>query len=196
MNPVAERLTGAHLDDAPGQAAGKFLAPFCADSRQVEKLLTTSLGELDAIRLPDPLAWTTPEGQQYALRTTITPIGTGGEGAVLALSDVTEIIAFTSRLQHEATHDPLTGLPNRTLLLDRLRRSLAHTRRAGSLVALLFVDLDRFKRINDSLGHEWGDRVLKTVAERLQAAVRAEDTVARWGGDEFIVLLDLSLIHI
>ncbi|MBL8424617.1 MAG: EAL domain-containing protein [Candidatus Accumulibacter phosphatis] len=190
MNPVAERLTGARLGDAQGQAASKFLAPFCADSRQVETMLTACVEAHEVIRLADPIAWTTPEGQQYALRTTITPIGTGRDGAVLALSDVTEVIAVTSRLQHEATHDPLTGLPNRTLLLDRLRQSLAHTRRKGSLVALLFVDLDRFKRINDSLGHQWGDRVLKIVAERLQAAVRAEDTVARWGGDEFIVLMD------
>jgi diguanylate cyclase (GGDEF)-like protein len=92
-------------------------------------------------------------------------------------------------LQHQALHDGLTKLPNRTLLEDRIEQTIEHSRRAGVVFAVLFVDLDRFKVINDSLGHLVGDEVLRVVAERLRAAVRKEDTVSRLGGDEFVLLL-------
>ena len=96
------------------------------------------------------------------------------------------------RLQHDALHDPLTGLPNRTLFLDRLQQSLRRSRRRGadSGAAVLFIDLDHFKGVNDSLGHQAGDQLLQSVALRLDAALRPGDTVARIGGDEFTVLLE------
>jgi len=93
-------------------------------------------------------------------------------------------------LQHIAHHDPLTGLPNRLLLLDRLKQSLKKIKRVKKHMALLYIDLDKFKEINDSLGHNAGDEVLKSVAKRLLASVRAVDTVARIGGDEFIVIME------
>lgn len=95
---------------------------------------------------------------------------------------------------HIALHDSLTGLPNRLLLEQRLDHGLTQSRRHGWKLALLFIDLDKFKNINDSYGHDIGDKVLITVAQRLQDFVRGEDMVSRWGGDEFIcVLLDIKL---
>ncbi len=105
--------------------------------------------------------------------------------------DVTERKVLEERLEHRALHDPLTDLPNRQLLLDRLAHALARTqRRKGSGVAVLFMDLDGFKVVNDSLGHDTGDRLLVEVAERLKGCLRPEDTLARFAGDEFIVLIE------
>jgi diguanylate cyclase (GGDEF)-like protein/PAS domain S-box-containing protein len=108
----------------------------------------------------------------------------------LFAEDVTARRAMEERLRHEALHDPLTGLANRRLLLERLSAALERGRRRGGGTALLFLDLDRFKLVNDSLGHPVGDRLLVAVAERLRAAAGPGDTVARFGGDEFAVLLD------
>ena len=110
--------------------------------------------------------------------------------------DITDAKRIQDRLVHQASHDQLTGLPNRVLLLDRLHHALARSARTGYSVALMFCDLDHFKVINDSLGHEAGDRVLLTVADRMTSAVRTSDTVARVGGDEFVVLAeDIDLAY-
>jgi diguanylate cyclase (GGDEF)-like protein len=114
----------------------------------------------------------------------------GGEPIrmVGTVHDVTECKALEEQLQHQALHDPLTGLPNRTLFSDRLRQALARAKRRGTQIAVLFMDLDNFKVINDSLGHKAGDRILVAVSKRMKALLRPEDTVARLGGDEFVVL--------
>ncbi len=115
------------------------------------------------------------------------------EGTV---EDITDRKAAAERIQYLAYYDALTGLPNRTLLQDRLSKALAGARRQKDKVALLFLDLDRFKHINDSLGHSAGDLLLQDVAERLKRSTREQDTVARLAGDEFlIVLTDVKNIH-
>ena len=103
-------------------------------------------------------------------------------------ADLTEQIQAEAALVHQALHDPLTGLPNRTLLVDRIDRVLAQGEREGGTVAVLFIDLDRFKLVNDTHGHGTGDQLLVEVADRLRRLLRATDTVARLGGDEFVVV--------
>jgi diguanylate cyclase (GGDEF)-like protein len=106
-----------------------------------------------------------------------------------------ELQESRQEFEHLARHDMLTGLPNRRLFQDRLDHALARARRSGKKLALLFIDLDRFKEINDQIGHDAGDAVLKAVATRLAATTREADTVARLGGDEFVVLLDDPSSH-
>jgi len=96
---------------------------------------------------------------------------------------------MTKELRHMAQHDPLTGLPNRALFSDRVQRELAYARRHDGRFAMIFLDLDKFKAINDNYGHAVGDRLLQQVAARLREVVRASDTVGRIGGDEFVVLM-------
>jgi diguanylate cyclase (GGDEF)-like protein/PAS domain S-box-containing protein len=115
------------------------------------------------------------------------------EGAVShyigIFSDITERKAVEAQIEYLARHDPLTNLPNRTLLRDRFDQAMAHAVRNSSLVGLLFLDLDHFKNINDTMGHDVGDRLLQGIAERLVQCVREVDTVCRQGGDEFIIIL-------
>lgn len=108
------------------------------------------------------------------------------EGTVI---EITERRRHEAELLHQASHDALTGLPNRMLLMDRIQQGIAHARRMGGSLCLLFVDLDHFKLINDSRGHHAGDRLLLEIASRLRRCLRQQDTVARIGGDEFVVLL-------
>jgi diguanylate cyclase (GGDEF)-like protein/PAS domain S-box-containing protein len=115
-------------------------------------------------------------------------------GTVVGLMGITREINELKQaeldLQHLATHDTLTGLPNRYLMMDRLQRILLQAQRSDSVVAVLFIDLDGFKAVNDAHGHEFGDLLLRAVAQRLVRCVRSSDTVARIGGDEFVVILD------
>lgn len=106
------------------------------------------------------------------------------------ITDISELKRTEERLQHLAHHDPLTDLPNRVLLQLRLEQAIARARRNGDLVAVLFLDLDQFKTINDSLGHPVGDRLLVDVAQRLSGRIRDQDTLARFGGDEFLLILE------
>jgi diguanylate cyclase (GGDEF)-like protein len=129
---------------------------------------------------PAGCCWFTEQAVRFA--------GDGGPGVVLSFTDVTARRETEDAARHMATHDLLTGLPNRTVVWDRLTQALAAARRTGGGVAVVFGDVDRFKEINDHLGHAAGDAVLVEVARRLRRCVREGDTVGRWAGDEFVVV--------
>ncbi|MBI3897352.1 MAG: EAL domain-containing protein [Gammaproteobacteria bacterium] len=138
-------------------------------------------------------------GELYYEEKTISPLRDGkGEEVTHFIStgkDITDRLQAQERLQYLAHHDALTGLPNRVLFLDRLNQALIRAHSYQRSAAILFLDLDRFKNINDTLGHDIGDALLKTLAERLQERVREGDSVARLGGDEFAVLLE-DMLHV
>ena len=130
------------------------------------------------------------EGEIRLVDVSVQPIEINGLPCLLLTArDISELKAAQAQAQHLAYHDALTNLPNRALLMDRLTQQIALLKRHDLRGALLFLDLDHFKHINDSLGHPVGDSVLRMVTARLEASVRLEDTVARLGGDEFVVLL-------
>jgi diguanylate cyclase (GGDEF)-like protein/PAS domain S-box-containing protein len=163
---------------------------------QGDFLLSTTETDERAWRDRRPLMYEkevpSPDGTQRVFDMLKIPLfnGDGGrKGLVLVGRDITERKMTAARIQHLAHHDSLTDLPNRVLFQERLRQSLASAKRSGARLALMFLDLDKFKDINDTLGHHVGDMLLKAVAKRLQRCVRETDTVARLGGDEFAIIL-------
>ncbi|MDO8990786.1 MAG: diguanylate cyclase [Sideroxyarcus sp.] len=131
------------------------------------------------------------DGTGFPVALTVSPnkVDGGSKGAVVVFHDITERKHNDERIRHMAQHDTLTDLPNRAMLTDRLQQALSYAKRDNQRVALMFIDLDRFKPVNDTLGHVVGDWLLKQVALRMRECVRDSDTVARVGGDEFVVLL-------
>jgi diguanylate cyclase (GGDEF)-like protein len=182
---------------APGQTLlGQPLHsayPLSEDS--MERLVAAvfeCLGRGSRVYVRELLSLPAPSGTRV-LRATASPLRSPEgalDGAVLVFSDVTDSVAAARALDYAANHDALTGLPNRVLLHERLNLALSRVQRRGGSAALLFLDLNRFKHINDSLGHRAGDEVLRVIAQRLRALCRDTDTVARWGGDEFVLLLE------
>ena len=132
------------------------------------------------------------DGDRRWYQLSVQPLRAPDGGAVVGHRDTTERTRIEVALEHQALHDVVTDLPNRTLLRDRLRQAILAARRRNTQVALLFIDLDRFKELNDTFGHQAGDIVLREVGERFVGAVRASDTVARLGGDEYAVLIPLA----
>ena len=130
------------------------------------------------------------DGTPLAVDISLAPVERGGQRHVIAVvRDMTARRELETRLEHEALHDPLTGLANRTLFVDRLTQALLQGRRDRRQVALAMLDLDHFKAVNDTHGHQEGDRVLRKIAHSLEGDLRATDTVARIGGDEFAWVL-------
>ncbi|HEX6477066.1 MAG TPA: diguanylate cyclase, partial [Acidimicrobiales bacterium] len=132
-----------------------------------------------------------PDGSHFPVAVTASPVvGGTSSGAVIVFRDTSERKAFEEQLARHAFQDALTGLANRRLLLDHLDHALLQADRTGSQVAVLFCDVDRFKLVNDNLGHQVGDELLRVIGERLRRAVRSGDTLSRFGGDEFVILLE------
>ncbi|MDP2848591.1 MAG: diguanylate cyclase [Humidesulfovibrio sp.] len=185
-NPGMERLLGCTLEDTPSLAV---LADRIFPHPEERRAFVTSLqADMEKDNPPERVfAFQHKSGARRWCRLKVSPMH--GERLVLNAQDMTEIKASEERVRHMALHDNLTGLPNRQLFLDRLDQALRRAKRAGVSVALLYIDLDHFKSLNDTYGHAHGDRVLVETGLRLRACVRESDTVARLGGDEFVVVL-------
>jgi diguanylate cyclase (GGDEF)-like protein/PAS domain S-box-containing protein len=193
LNPVAEGMTGWSQQEACGRPLHEVLRIVDADSRMpVPDPLAMAMSRDEAVGIGPNCLLLHRDGHELAIEDTAAPIhdafGTM-TGAVIVFRDVSAARALSLRMSHLAQHDPLTGLPNRVLLNDRLSRAMESARRRRTKLAVMFVDVDRFKFYNDTFGHAAGDQILQSIACRLAGCIRSADTVSRQGGDEFVVLL-------
>jgi diguanylate cyclase (GGDEF)-like protein/PAS domain S-box-containing protein len=193
LNPVAERMTGWSMSEAAGRPSQEVMRIIDGESREpLRSPMMLAIRRDTNVGLSENCLLISRDGRESAIEDTAAPIhDRHGRviGAVVVFRDVGAARALSLQMSRLAQHDVLTGLPNRLLLSDRLDQAIAAAQRRGSSLAVLFLDVDWFKRINDRLGHSVGDRVLQSVADRLVASVRRSDTVSRYGGDEFLVLL-------
>jgi diguanylate cyclase (GGDEF)-like protein/PAS domain S-box-containing protein len=198
LNPIAEALTGWPADEAIGQP---FIQVFriidVLDHRHAIDPMALVIRTNSTLHLPAGSILIRRDGVESAIEDSTAPIHdrrgrvTGG---VMVFHDVTQARAMSQKMSHLAQYDYLTDLPNRLLLNDRLTQAISAAHRHQQHLAVLFVDVDRFKHVNDSLGHLIGDKLLLLIAHRLVANVRGSDTVSRQGGDEFVILLS-SIAH-
>jgi diguanylate cyclase (GGDEF)-like protein/PAS domain S-box-containing protein len=193
INAEAERLTGWSRRQALGQAIDDVFKLVDIDKRTpIPCPAATTMHQGRSIRIEGDSLLLSHDGREFIVEASATPVcekGGPSLGAVLVCRDVSDTRHLQRCIAWQAGHDALTHLPNRNLLTDRLRLAIAQALRQQTLLAVCYLDLDDFKPINDRYGHEIGDRVLIKVAERLTAMIRDSDTVARIGGDEFVLLL-------
>ena len=193
LNLVAEAMTGWSRGDALGRPLAEVFRIVDGKTRQAAvNPAQHALEEDRTVGLAADCVLIRRDGFESAIEDSAAPIhNRDGQiaGAVIVFHDVSQSRATAVKMAHLAQHDFLTDLPNRALLTERLSQAIGLAHRHRKQVALLFVDLDYFKHINDSLGHAIGDQLLRSVADRLVASVRASDTVCRQGGDEFVILL-------
>jgi diguanylate cyclase (GGDEF)-like protein/PAS domain S-box-containing protein len=193
LNAVAEKITGWTREEASGKEVDDVFVIIDGSTREpCLNPLKTALEQDKTVGLTRQCILIRRDGAEFAIEDSAAPIHDQHgvmNGAVVVFHDVSVARAIEAEMSHLAQHDTLTKLPNRTLLQDRLSQAITTAGRNGTRIAVLFVDLDGFKHINDSLGHAIGDRLLQSVAKRLLASVRTSDTVSRIGGDEFVVLL-------
>src|ERR1700676_986004 len=193
LNVAAENMTGWTRKEASGRPVGEVFQIFDGASHEPARNPMELAVEQDrTVVLTMNCILIRRDGFESAIEDSAAPIhDRDGKvtGAVMVFHDVSMAREMAIQMSHLAQHDCLTDLPNRILLMDRLTQAISLARRNGNRLAVLFLDLDGFKHINDSLGHTVGDKVLQSIAARLVAAVRHSDTVSRQGGDEFVLLL-------
>lgn len=187
-NGAFARILGFDVDDLTGRRITDFSS---AEDAKETSCLVRTVGSRARDNWAIEARFVRQDGTVVWGALTVSSAGTNAEGHLVAvLQDVTGRKALEAKLVHEATHDALTQLPNRVLFRERVEHSLARSARKGERSAVIFLDLDAFKGVNDTQGHDAGDSLLKVVAQRLLSATRGCDTVARLGGDEFAILLE------
>src|SRR5450631_1654275 len=198
LNPIAKALAGWPANEAIGRSFVEvFRIVDVLDRRRAVDLMGLVIETNKTLNLPEGSVLIRRDGIESAIEDSTAPIHdrrgrvTGG---VMVFHDVTQARAMSQKMSHLAQYDYLTDLPNRLLLNDRLTQSIAVAHRHQQHLAVLYVDVDRFKHVNDSLGHLIGDKLLLSIAQRLVASVRGSDTISRQGGDEFVILLS-SIAH-
>lgn len=194
LNAVAESMTGWSREEARGRPVGEVLRVVDGATREpsARNPMKLAIEQNRPVGLAANSVLVRRDGLECAIEDSAAPIhGRDGSviGAVMVFHDMSESRAVVARMSHLAQHDFLTDLPNPVLFNDRVTQAIALARRHEKQLALAFMDLDHFKRINDSLGHAAGDKLLQSVARRLKACVRSSDAVSRRGGDEFVLLL-------
>jgi len=193
FNPIAGSMMGWPLKEAVGRHLSETFRVVDATTRKaILDPMAKAASENLTGKLPLNCVLIHRDGHEVFIEDSVAPIhDREGKvtGAVIVFRDISAARAQSEEMAHLAEHDSLTGLPNRLLFCDRVGQAISLARRHGGQAAVLFVDLDGFKQINDSLGHATGDKLLQSVAKRLLTCVRDPDTVSRYGGDEFAVLL-------
>jgi diguanylate cyclase (GGDEF)-like protein/PAS domain S-box-containing protein len=192
FNGAAEAMFGWSATEIVGQSAAILVPADLHDGVGGFLAACRSAGNLAAQRNDVEATGIRRDGSGFPMMVSTSAVAVEGAEPIVSaiVRDLSEQKRVEAQLAHQVLHDALTGLPNRVMLTDRLEQALARVRRGDRMFGVLFVDLDRFKAVNDTLGHTVGDQLLIEAAARIQAAVRETDTVARLGGDEFVVLCD------
>ncbi len=195
INPVAESLTGWQNSEAIGKQLSEVFQLKDGDTEEeIENLAARVIRTGEVLNFPENCKLVAKDGSEISIGDTVSPVrGEDGEilGAVLVFQDISQRKKIEAELIRNAFYDSITGLPNRVLFIDRLTQAFEHSkRRKNYCFSVLFVDLDGFKGINDKFGHGMGDKLLVDISQRLKFSLRGGDTVARFGGDEFAILLE------
>jgi len=194
VNSAFEKITGYSSSEMIGTRLGKIKSGM--NKKSLYKNLWETISSGKSFR--DVIINRRKNGDIYYEEKTITPLKDDNDEIVNYVStgkDISDQIEIQERLHHVATHDALTELPNRLMISDRLKHAINQSERATSKIAVLFIDLDHFKQINDSLGHQAGDSLLKILANKLQQHLHSGDTLGRFGGDEFVIVME-GIVHV